>query len=333
MERITIVGMSPIGASIGLGLKRARLRDTEVVGTSRDRDALSTASKIGAVDRTVANLSSAVQGAQLVVLDAPINEIKELLEVIGPILEDGCVLTDTGSAKIPVIEWADENLAAGTSFVGGHPLLKKQVQSLDDADSSLFESIHYCVIPAKSANQQSVKTVVGLVEALGAKPLFLDAHEHDSYAAAMNYLPTVLSSAFVTATAGSEAWREMHRLAASDFGDFSRLASNDPLDNEAASLANPDALVHWLDEMITELYAYRNRIKDRSDDLLDSFVQAWEARARWEANVVLDSEGPRLPSAGDSMASAFFGERLTERYRKMRDGEPKSSRLKYFRRS
>ena len=331
MERITIVGMGPVGASIGLGLKRAKLRNTEIVGTSRSRNALSAVSKMGAADQTTSNLRSAVDGAQLVILDLPVTEMREILEAIGPVLDDGCVVTDTGTTKVRVMEWADQNLPPAVNFVGGHPLLKKQLRSLDDAAPTAFENGDYCVIPAKSADRDSVRTVVGLVEALRANPLFLDPHEHDSYAAAMTHLPTVLSAAFVTATTGSDAWRDMHRLAASDFGDFSSLASNDPEDNEAACLANPDALVHWLDQMITELYSYRNQIKDRSDKLLESFVKAWEAEARWQVGAVVADNRERIPSAADSMATIFVGERLMDRYRQMTGKGKKDSRRKYSR--
>lgn len=329
MERITIVGTGPIGVSIGLALVRSGLRDTEVVGSSGDRAALSKAEKMGAMDKSIPGLRSAIEGAHLVILDTPLSETKELLEAIGPRLEDGCVVTDTGSAKVRVLEWAEQYLPRGVSFVGGRPLPRQVVSDVEDADPQLFEGINYVVIASNKADQESVRTVVGLVEKLGAKPIFLDAHEHDSYAAAMNYLPVVLSSAFVTATGGSDGWREMHRLAASEFSDLSRLAANDPQDNEVACLANPEALVHWIDQMITALYAYRNQIKDGSDELLDSFVKAWEARARWEVGAVVASDGPAIPTAGDSMATLFFGEKLLDRYRQIRGAEPKKSRWRY----
>ena len=332
MERIAIIGMGPLGASIGLGLKKAQLANTEIVGSSGDRDALSRAMKMGAVDQTTMSLGAAIDGAQLLILDMPVADMEELLEAIGPILEEGCVVTDTSATKIPVMQWADQHLPRGISFVGGHPLPKKLPQTLDEAEASIFEGVDYCVIPSKSADQRSVRTVVGLVERLGAKPLFLDLHEHDSYAAAMTYLPIVLSSAYVTATTGSEAWRDMHRLAASEFSEFSRFASVDPADNEAACLANPDALVHWLDQMIAELYSYRNQIKERSDMLLEPFIKAWEARARWEAGVVAEDNEPRTPSATESMASALVGTRLVERYREMTNKEKtRKSNLKYVR--
>ena len=323
MGRITIVGMGPIGVSIGLALKKVGVSDTEIVGTANDRRALSTAAQMQAVDNTDGNLKSAVRGAGLVILDASLKETEELLEALGPLLSDGCVVTDTGASKGRIMESAEQHLPNGVQFVGGHPLIKKRLQSLDDANAGLFEGADYCILPAKSADQSAVKTVVGLAETIGAIPFFMDLEEHDSFAAAMQHLPIVLSTAFVTATAGSEGWREMHRLAASNFSDFSQLAADEPEDNEAACLAKPDALVHWVDRMITELYSYRNQIKERSYDLIDNFTKAEEARGRWEQGKVVTSEGQVLPSTGDLMGAAFVGQGLMNRYKKLSQSSEK----------
>ena len=332
MERITIIGMSPLGASIGLALMRARLRNTEIIGTSVDRNSLTTAAKMGAMDKAISRVRNAVEGAQLIIMDTPLTETRDALEVVGGTAPDGCVVTDTGAAKVRVLEWAQQTLPPNVSFIGGHPLTKNPLASLDDASASALEGVDYCIIPSANAEGEALRTVVGLVERLGAKPLFLDAKEHDSYAAAMTYLPIVLSSAFVTATTQTDGWREMHRLAASEFAEASHYAGNDPLDNELASRASPEELVHWLDQMIVTLYSYRNQIKEDSEGLLDAFIKAWEARARWEADAVVPSEDPGLPSAGESMASAFLGDRLARRMREMSGKDEPKKKFQYLRR-
>ena len=188
------------------------------------------------------------------------------------------------------------------------------MEDLEESDPDVFRGVEYCIIPSPSAKEEAVKTVVQMVEAVRAKPVFLDPYEHDSYVAAMNHLPLVMSSAFVTATAGSRSWREMHRLAAADFSDYSRLAANDPQENEVACFANPEALVHWLDEVIKELYEYRNQIMDQSEQLLDRLIDAWEARARWLAGAVVDDSRRMAPVARQSFTSLFMGERLADRF-------------------
>ena len=313
MERITIIGGGPIGVSIGQSLMRRNLSNTEVVITSGDRGVLSTVSKMDAAHRTVSGLGTAIDGAQLIILDTPIGELREMMESIGPSVDPGAVVTDTANIKGPVMRWAGEFLPKDATFIGGHPLLKAPPESLQEADPSVFAGAKYTVTPSEAADDQSIRTVVGLVEALGARPIFLDPSEHDSYAAAMHHLPVVMSSAFVTATAGSAGWREMHQLAESQFNSFGKHASNHPLDNEAMCMANPEALVHWVDQLILELYNYRNEISEDGDALLERFGKAWELRAKWEADAVVPRDGPNLPSARDSMMGAMLGSKLADR--------------------
>lgn len=326
MERITIIGMGPIGVSIGLALKKAGLKNTEIIGSSGDKDALSTASKIGAMDKADSNLRSAVRGASLIVLDLPISQTKEILDAIGPIVESDAVITDTGTTKVKIAEWADDVLPSGVSYVGGHPLIKRSLTGIEDSAAELFDGVEYTLMPSKSATKESVKTVVGLVELLGAKPLFLDPHEHDSYSIAMEVLPIVLSSALVTSTASSPAWREMHRLGASEYEHFTKLANRDPLDNEAECIANAEPLVHWIDEYITALQVFRNKIADKDEDLFELFIKAWEDRARWEFGAVIPDDTQKLPSANQSLAAAFLGDRLLNRYNQMTNRDDKKNK-------
>ena len=321
MERITIIGMGPIGVSIGLGLKRAGLEATEIVGAGSDRQALSHASNIRAIDVATRSLRTALSGAQMVILDAPLSGTRELLEAIGHSLEEGCVVTDTGTAKMQVMEWAQSYLPKGTSFVGGRPLPGRPATKLEDADAALFDGTYYCVIPSQTAGPESVKTVVGMVETLGASPLFLSAQEHDSFAAAVTHLPLVLSSALVGAITSSPSWRDISRLAGSEFKELSQLADSDPRESASTCLSNTDALVHWLDQIIHELYSYRNQLKEGNEDLLESFVRAWEERAKWEAGVVAGETDTEVRPPAQSVAGLVVGDRLAKRYRQVTDAK------------
>lgn len=336
MEKIAIVGVSPVGASIGLALMDRRLNNTEIVITSGDRNIISDVSKLAAANKTTTSMRDAVEDAHLVILDAPVGELREVMDTIGPYVESGAVVTDTSNVKGPVMKWSEELLPQDASFIGGYPLIKSPPESIEAANAGIFSGARYTITPKDDSDQQSIRTVVGLVEAIGATPVFLDPAEHDSYAAAMHHLPMIMSSAFVTATAGSEGWREMHMMAEAQFNTFGKHASNDPLDNEAVCLANPDSIVHWVDQLILELYNYRNEIKsvdnDGGDALLDRFVKAWELRAKWEADAVVPREGAHLPSAGESMMSAMLGEKLAQRLRSSGKDDVES-RTTYVRRN
>ena len=321
MSHVTLLGIGPVAASMGLALKRAGLK-TDIVGTDRERGPMRTAEKMGAIDRGTRNLGSAMEGAQLVILDVPLSDTEELLEAIGPILEDGCIVTDVGTTKAQVIEWADEYLRPETSFVGGHPLVRRHLATVEEADPTLFDKSEYCVVPSSTAKQDAVKTVVGMVEMLGARPFFLDVQEHDSYSAAMAQLPTVLSASLITMASAGPSWREVSRLAGPEFQELSRLSAVDPTASAASCTFNAEALVYWLEKMIAELSSFKEKVSEDGNEVMDSFIQAWEQRARWESGELnQEPSGPEVPTMGEHMAGLVVGHRWAERSRKLTKGD------------
>ncbi len=310
---------------------QSKLTDTEIIGTDGSRDRLSAASKAKVVNDTTRSVRSAVDGARLVVITEHPSEMRDILRAIGPNLAPAAVVTETGNMKVQALSWAEELLPKGIGFVAGRPLLKHTPDEMAAPDAKIFDGVDYCLMPAPSAPSAAVGVVTSMVEAIGARPLYLDPHEHDSYAAAMTHLPAVLSSAFVTAMSDSDGWREMHRAASSEFSILSRLASEDPVDTETAVRSNPEGIVYWVDRLIDELRAYRDEIGADSTALLDRLIRAWEIRARWEAGTLVENDGPEMPSSGQTLAATLLGERLATRYRQMTSNESKTEPGKYKR--
>lgn len=312
-ERITIIGLGLIGSSLGMALKKAKLNGVELAGHDRDPKAAAVAHKRGAVDKTHMNLFEAIKDARLIIIATPIGAIRETLELIGPHLQEGTVVTETGSTKVAVLKWAEQYLPSIVSFVGGHPMVGSEQSGPEAADPNLFAGATYCICPAKNAAADAVQSIVGLAETVGAKPYFMDPVEHDSYAAAVSHLPMLLSTTLVNCTTRSQAWREIVKLASSGYRDVSRLASGDPEMHRDICLTNQEGIVYWIDEFIKGLYDLRRMVKDGDEALLKTLINAWEARARWQAGVEPVQPGASLPRASESMMALFVGERMARR--------------------
>ena len=314
MERITIIGTGLIGTSIGLALKKNGVKNLEIMGHDREPINTSAASKRGAVDKTSFNLPASVEGAKLVIIATPVLAIRDVLEIIGSELEPGTLVTDTGSTKMQVLEWAKELLPPEVHFVGGHPMAGKEQPGPEAADANLFEGAVYAICPDPRAPKEATESIVGLAETIGAKPYFVDPGEHDSYVAAVSHLPFLLSISLVAATSKSTGWREISRMAASGYRDISRLASSDPIMHRDICVTNRDQILYWADECIKQLYHMRNMIQNGDEELLQLFISAWEARAKWMAGLVgKDLSAEELPSASMSLSSMLLGDQLAKR--------------------
>ena len=318
MQRIAIIGLGLIGGSLGLAIKGARLEKVEVVGYDREWGVSPRAKRLGAIDRVAREPRSAASEAALVVIATPISAIREVMEEVAPVLMEGCVVTDTGSTKADVMRWAEETLPEHVHFVGGHPMAGKEQSGIQAADARLFADAAYCVVPQVNASERAINAVLGLVGVAGARAVFIDAEEHDSYVAAVSHLPIVLSAALFSLTHESQAWPDMAELAGSGFRDLTRLASGDPNMSHDICITNRERVLHWVDRMIGELAHYRELIQDKDEELFKAFARAQLDRDSFLAKPperrqpAVTGEADIL-SSGERMASFLVGEQWVRR--------------------
>ncbi len=282
MPKITIIGLGLIGGSLGMALKQAG-GGYEIVGHDRSPEVGGKAKRRGAVDRAEWNLPQAVADAALVVIATPAGAVEQVLRDIAPHLHPDCVVTDTASTKAQIVAAAPRLLPAGVSFVGGHPMAGKETSGIEEAEAGLFQGSTYCVVPSPGARDEAVSLVVGLVGAVGAKPLFIDPVEHDSYVAAISHLPYLAAVSLVKVAAGSPAWRDIAKVAATGFRDTTRVASGDTTMHRDICLTNREALLHWLDAYLGEVARLRAVLADGDSGALEQALrQAKEARDDWQ---------------------------------------------------
>lgn len=324
MQRVLIVGLGLIGGSIGLALRRwsdERKVDghkpLEVIGFDPNLDHQRAAEKLGAVDRGAWDLAKAARDADVVILAMPVNAMPEVMQDLAPHLKEGAIVTDTGSTKARVLEWACEYLPRYVNFVGGHPMAGK-TQSIEGADADLFAGATWCVAPSVTASEDAVRTVLGLVAAAGAEPYFVDPGEHDAYVAGVSHLPFVLSASLMNAVSRDTSWREMKTLTAGGFRDTTRLAAGSPAMHRDIVVTNRESVLRWIDTLTETLTEFRRHLASDDDaaiaEIEGFFDRARDARADWATMTSRDGEllqgtATELPteSVGDHMGRMFLG--------------------------
>jgi prephenate dehydrogenase len=330
MGRIAIIGLGLIGGSMGLALKRAEPVDTEVVGYDKDVDVGVRALKAGAIQTLARSLEEAVRDSNLLVVATPIISARKVLEDMAPYLKPGAVVTDTLSTKTQVLRWARQSLPAGVSFVGGHPMAGKESSGVQAAEESLFDGRPYCIVPSTDAAAGAVSAVVAVAQSIGAKPFFLDAEEHDAYAAAVSHVPLVASVALFNLARGSAAWPELAMMAGPGFHDLTRLASGDPGLGQDIAVTNRANLLHWLERYMGELRRLADLIDSEEGETLFRAL----AETQFERDKFLESPPERqapgsdvdIPSAQESMMDFVAGRLWRERAKEVTDAMAERNR-------
>ncbi|HVV59802.1 MAG TPA: prephenate dehydrogenase/arogenate dehydrogenase family protein [Gaiellaceae bacterium] len=277
MERLAVVGTGLIGASIGLAAARG---GTRVAGWDPDPDALAAAVARGAVSDPAGDLASAVAGAELVVVAAPIGVLPA--QVAAVLAEAGdATVTDVGSTKSSVVGAA----AGSPRFVGGHPIAGSEARGAEHANAELFQGATWFLTPTAQTDAHRHRLVHGFVGDLGATPVAIDADAHDRLLALTSHVPHVLAN-----------------VVANQLG-AARIEGHDPLLNAGGALrdmtriagANPriwvDILLDNAEAVGAALAEHRRRVEQAEAALAAGdagFLARWIGEAAANRRRMLD---------------------------------------------
>lgn len=297
--RLTIIGLGRLGASIGLALKKTAA-ELEIVGHDKSRDAMNAAQKIGAVDKSEWNLYNACEGAGLIVLSMPLAGVIETIHLLKDDVTPGVIVTDTASVKVPVIE-AARVLKPGVHFIGGNPVFRPLYDGTmphRDANADVFQNAVYCLTPTPTTDPDAVQVMTGFISMLGAKPLFLDAEEHDGLAAGAQHLAAAIETALLKTITSSSSWRELNKFAGADFFHATELAEREPASTAKVLLAQSAPLQNWIENYTQTLRELKMLLVQNDVAALEKWLKsAQDARDQWLNNQV-----------GGSTQSADFSE-------------------------
>lgn len=316
MQQVTIIGLGLIGGSVGLALSRWSAENDnalKIIGFDTDLDHQQLAKKMGAVHDTSWSLPEAIDTADIVIIATPVGTMQQVFADIGEHLKFNAIVTDTGSTKTDVMEWA-KVLPAHVSFVGGHPMAGKS-ESIEAASADLFEGATWIVTPSPTASEEAIKNVMGLIAATKAEPYFVEPEEHDAYVAGISHLPFVVAASLVKTTTTDQAWRDMKTIASTGFRDTTRLALGSPEMHRDIAITNKQSITRWIDSMIGTLEEFKTQLQDDDDEALresigEFFKEAQELRAAAESVKSRSSEmmtEDERPSSGGMMRNMLFG--------------------------
>ena len=311
--QISIVGLGQIGASIGLALKD-RKDLVRRVGHDRDAAVARQAEKLGAVDQLVFNLPNSVRQADLVILDVPIDDLREVLQVIGDELKDGAVVIETGPVKDPVFKWAAEFIRPGRDFVAWSPALNpiylhEVALATASAHADLFQNGLIYITTPPNTSSPAVKLAADLANMMGAKAMFGDPIEMDGLASTYHMLPQLMAAALLSATVNQPGWQEGRKLAGRTFTEAT--AAIELLDEMKAfgqaALLNREHVVRGLDNLILGLRDLRETIADNDGEALATMMtKAQEGRRLWQSERIKGTwlyeglqGGSQLPTSGE----------------------------------
>ena len=193
-----------------------------------------------------------------------------------PHVPANALVTDIGSVKAGIVEAG--NRWFGSRFVGGHPMAGSERSGVEAADAAIFAGAAWAIVSPENASSpnadgvnacmsdaDSVRRLTEFVRALGARPIRLDALQHDRIVALVSHLPHLLSFAFADTVATSPDPELARDMAGGSFRDFARVSAADRTLWDGIFADNRKALLAALDAYETRLSTLRNAIQNVRD--------------------------------------------------------------------
>jgi len=275
--RVVIVGLGLMGGSLAGALKR-RVACREVRGVARRAETIEEAMRRVFIQAGACDLAEGVGQADLIVLATPVRAILELVPRVGALAPAGCLLMDLGSTKARIVE-AMEALPPHLQAVGGHPMCGKETSGVVAAEADLYEGATFVLTPLQRTRSEALALAQELVEAVGARPLLMDAERHDRLVATVSHLPYLLSVSLVATAEEMAAEDELiWELAASGFRDTSRLAASDVTMMLDILLTNRQAVGEMVSRFAHQLSAIAHLLEANDEWGLRSLMEQAQKR-------------------------------------------------------
>jgi len=238
-EQITIIGVGLLGASLAKVCRKRQLVNT-IVGFGRNADTLKRAEAQNVIDCGTTDLKDAVKDADLVVLCSPVGAIVDRCREMAPHLKSGCLVTDVGSVKAPLVRDIEPLLPDGVPYVPAHPIAGAEKSGLDAATDDLYDGARCILTPTAKTDAGALERVRKFWQDVGMQVQTLDAEEHDFIYGAVSHLPHVVAFALIN-TVGqikTGTQEDILSLSAGGLRDITRIASSDPVMWRDIFLAN-----------------------------------------------------------------------------------------------
>ncbi len=236
--KIGIVGLGLIGGSI----LKALQGKYELYCVSKSPETIEKASEYSCTSSTDYSI---LKDCDIVFVATPINKTLETLDKLENIVRQDCIVTDTASVKMFVME-----KERPYKFIGSHPMAGTENSGFDSSFKELFEGAKWVITPYINTENKNIETLKNIVTQMKAEVVVANPFEHDEAVALISHMPMLVAQSIFKAAEKNEL---ALKLASSGFRDMTRLAMSNLTMAEDMMHYNSLNINHALTKMIESL--------------------------------------------------------------------------------
>ena len=283
-DHVSIVGVGLLGGSLAKAMRKLGLAKS-LVGYGRNKANLEEAKNLGIIDHVASDIQSAVKDADLIVLCSPVRAMGQLIIKMNPHIKPGCLVTDVGSVKEPLVREVEALIPKDVFFVGAHPIAGSEKSGFHASSDTLFKDTHCIVTPTEKTAPSALKRTIELWKTVGMRVSIMDVKEHDFIFGAVSHLPHVLIFALMNTLGGlkSDNYDEITSFSGTGLKDITRIAGSEPVMWRDICISNKDSVLHCLERFQKTLNHLRAGIEQENGKLL---TQEFESANKHRLNLI-----------------------------------------------
>ena len=281
-DRLVVIGVGLIGGSVAAALRKAG-KVRRIVGVGRGRANIDRALELRVIDEAAEDISTAVRGADIVLLAVPVQQNERVLAKLAGSVAAQALVTDAGSTKMDYVAAVRRLLPAHLPrVVPAHPIAGAELTGVEAASPELFTGRNVVLTPLPENDAAAVDRIESMWKACGARVSRMSPMHHDRVFSAVSHLPHMLAYTLVHMIATRSDAQELFSFAAGGFRDFTRIASSSPEMWRDIASANREALLADIASYQQQLAHLAELIRDADTEQLGRiFETARNARNAW----------------------------------------------------
>jgi cyclohexadieny/prephenate dehydrogenase len=260
LEQLTILAPGLIGGSVARAARARGVAKKIAIWSRRPESRLAIAEQAWC---TVAceTPQEAAEGAELVVIAAPVDRIVDLTREVAQSLKAGAIVCDVGSVKGEISRLGHEAVGARGHFVGAHPMAGSEKTGWEHGNADLFEGRTCFVTPVDGTSPEAAAKVVAFWRDLGSEVVTMKPDEHDEIVAHISHLPQVLATSLCAFLSTRDpAWRN---YAGGGLRDTTRIAGSDAKLWRSILEENRDEVLRALRAFQDDLQGFQAALSNR----------------------------------------------------------------------
>lgn len=236
------IGIYSIGL-IGGSIYKALIKNggAQVFACTSNTDTYNQLQKSGA---NVSQSPESLSLCDVIFVCSPISKTADVIKQLFNINKNA-LYVDVASLKSEIVSEIEK--LEGCRFIGSHPMAGTENSGYSASFAELFEDAVWVMTPLNNTDDKDINLLKLFITLMGAKPVVMDAVEHDMAVAEISHLPMLISQSLMLSFKDD---KQAMKLASSGFRDTTRLALSNKIMAKDMLSMNRDNIRHALETVI-----------------------------------------------------------------------------------